>query len=137
MISSKFVEVKLDKEKLRLFLNTPHSGDRKDLWKYLEEKKLKALLGAKRMVGVRTGALRNNIRASHLGNYTGQYVTIWADKPYALMHHEGTKPHLITPNNGKMLRFRSGTRVVFATRVMHPGTRGNPYLRNQLIHFRG
>jgi len=131
----KFVEVTLYREKLRLFLNTPNSGDVKSLWTWMEKKKLQAVNGAKRQVGVRTGALRKNISGRHLGNSTGQYVTVGADKPYALLHHEGTKPHIITPQNGKLLHFRQGSRHVFATMVRHPGTKANPYLRDQLIRF--
>lgn len=131
-----FVEVKLYHEELRRFLNTD-SSDAKDLWKWLEKQKKLALVGAKAMVGVKTGALRQNISATHLGNSTGQYVTIMADKSYALMHHEGTKPHWITPHDGKMLRFTRGSAVVYRQRVYHPGTKANPYLRAQLIHFRG
>lgn len=132
-----FYETKLYDDKLLQFLNTPRSGDPWDLWKYLEQQGNKAVHGAKRMVGVRSGALRKNISKRHLGNFTGQYLTVGADKPYALLHHEGTKPHIITPQNGKILHFRQGTRSVFTTIVHHPGTKPNPYLRAQLIHFRG
>jgi phage gpG-like protein len=135
--SIKFGNLQLDKNKLRIFLNTPHSGDRQDLWKWLEKKKKLAVAGAKGMVGVKTGALRKNIVGRHLGNFTGQYVTIGANLPYALMHHQGTKPHVITPKNGKILHFRAGGRSVYTTMVFHPGTKPNPYLRSQLRHFRG
>lgn len=137
MANSEYLQVKLYKEPLRRFLNTPNSGDDKDLWKWLEKKKALALVGARGMVGVKTGALRKSITARHLGNFMGQYVTITADKPYALMHHEGTKPHVITPKNGKFLHFRAGSRSVYTTMVFHPGTKPNPYLRKQLTHFRG
>jgi hypothetical protein len=136
MANSFELVVKLDRSALHRFLNTPNSGDSKDLWKWLEKKKALALVGAKGMVGVKTGALRKNISARHLGNSTGQYVTIGADRPYALMHHEGTKPHVITPKNGKFLHFRAGSRSVYTTMVFHPGTKPNPYLRRQLSHFR-
>jgi hypothetical protein len=132
-----YLKTTLYKDRLQIFLNTPHSGDRKDLWKYLEKQKLKALVGARKDVGVKTGALRQSITARHLGNFTGQYVTIGADRSYALMHHEGTKPHIITPQNGKILHFRVGSRSVFTTMVRHPGTKPNPFLRNQLHYFRG
>jgi hypothetical protein len=137
-VPEKYVETKLYDEKLRLFLNTPHSGDSWDLWKYLELKKKKAVAGAKRMAGYRTGALRKNIRGYHLGNFTGQYVVIMADVPYALLHHQGTKPHIIRPNdtNGVLVFNGSRGRVV-TTMVRHPGTRPNPYLSRQLLHFRG
>ena len=128
--------VRIYDHKLREFLNTPNSGDSKDLWKYMERAKEAALRGAKAQVGVKTGALRKNIRATHLGNYTGQYVTMWADKPYALAHHEGTRPHLIRPMavDGKLI-FRKGSRVIMTSLVRHPGTKPNRYLSDQIRHF--
>lgn len=133
----RFKEIKIDKTALHRFLNTPHSGDAEDLWKYLEKKKLLAVAGAKAAAGFRTGRLRKNISGRHLGNMTGQYVTVGSDVPYALLHHEGSKPHVITPQNGKVLRFQRGSQVIFTEKVFHPGTRANPYLRRQLVHFRG
>lgn len=132
-----FYKVEIYDTRLKLFLNTPNSGDREDLWKWLEIQKLKAIVGARSMAGFRTGALRRSISAKHLGNATGQYLTIGSILPYALMHHEGTKPHIITPNDGKILHFRSGTRSIFTTMVRHPGTKPNHYLSRQLRHFRG
>lgn len=128
--------VRIYDHKLRQFLNTPNSGDTRDLWKSMERAKESALKGARRQVGVKTGALRKNIRATHLGNSTGQYVTIWADKPYALAHHEGTRPHLIRPTavDGKLI-FRTGSRVIMTTMVRHPGTKPNRYLSDQIRHF--
>jgi hypothetical protein len=108
-----------------------------DLWRYLERKKIPALEGARRMVGVSTGRLRRSISWYHLKNVTGQYVGLKASAPYALMHNEGTRPHLIVPNQGKALRFQQRGVVVFRNAVMHPGTKANPFLRAQLIHFRG
>lgn len=74
---------------------------------------------------------------------------------YALFVHEGTKPHPIEPVNAPLLAFppsgargvyRGGKRVglfefggkkvivplVFARRVMHPGTQANPWLERAL-----
>lgn len=130
------LEVHLDKVKLHKFLNTPYSGDKEDLWFHMEKAMLEAVAGAKRRAGVKTGRLRRNITGRHLGNFTGQYVTVGADVPYALLHHEGTKPHVILPSNGRFLRFQKGSQVIFTERVFHPGTKPNPYLRSQLIHFR-
>ncbi len=131
-------QVTLYKEELRRFLNTDYKGDRLTLWKYLERKNKQALLRAKRQVGFRTGALQRNIRAYHLGNFTGQYAGLIADKPYALMHHEGTRPHIITPKEpGGVLVFSKGSRVVRTRVVHHPGTKPNRYLSDQLIHYRG
>jgi hypothetical protein len=130
----KFREGALSRE-----LYTPSGG----LWAYLELKGERAVVGAQRSVGVRTGTLRQSIHKRHRGVFggstAGQVLEVgsWG-VPYALMHHEGTKPHWITPENNKTLNFtsRTGARV-FATAVYHPGTKPNPYLSRQLHHFRG
>jgi hypothetical protein len=136
-IAYKVSEVHLDVNELRKFLNTNYKKDSVTLWRYLEERNRKALARARRQVGFRTGALQRNIRAYHLGNVTGQYAGLIADKPYALMHHEGTRPHIIRPTEpGGVLKFRSGSRVVTTREVRHPGTKPNRYLSDQLIHYR-
>lgn len=107
-----------------------------ELWKWLHKRGLKAVNGAKRSVGVQTGALKRSIHMKHLGNATGQYLWIGSQRSHALVHHEGSKPHLITPNPpNQVLKFNRGSRVIFARQVMHPGTRPNRYLSSQLRHF--
>lgn len=131
-----FKELKIYDNILRAELNTS-SGD---LWRYLERRADRAVRGAKRQVGKKTGRLMKSIHKRHLGNYTGQYVWIGSNTvPYAYMHHEGTRPHIITPKEGGAsgrLVFRKGARIIVTSSVNHPGTRGNPYLRDQLVHFR-
>jgi hypothetical protein len=120
-------------------LYTPSGG----LWAYLERKGEAAEFAAKKRVGVKTGTLRASIHRRHDsvfgGSMAGQVLKIgsWG-VPYALSHHEGTRPHWITPKTNEMLSFTSsrGGRV-FATAVYHPGTKPNPYLSRQLHHFRG
>jgi len=120
------------RNKLNIELNTPAGG----LWKYLEVKGNKAVKDAKRMVGVKTGALRKSIDMQHLSIRGGQQLIIGSNKSYALLHHKGTRPHLIVPNPpNRMLVFRKGARLIVTPRVMHPGTKANPYLTNQLRHF--
>jgi hypothetical protein len=114
-------------------LNKPNGG----LWRHIESKRIPALTGARRMVGVRTGRLQKSISWYHLRNATGQYAGLKASAPHALMHHQGTRPHIIVPNEGKALRFQQRGVVIFRNSVMHPGTKPNPYLSAQLIHFRG
>lgn len=117
--------VRLYKVRIRTMLNTP-SGK---LWWALHRRGEAIVRGAKRQVGVKTGALRQSIHMRHTGNVTGQYLWIGAKKSYAYMHHEGTRPHLITPNPPReTLVFRSGTRLIRTPVVNHPGTKGNPYL---------
>lgn len=128
-------QVTIYKAELRRFLNTPHE-DKKTLWKWLEEKGDEAVLGAKRKVGVKTGALQRSIHKRHLGNFTGQYLWIGSEKHYAEIHHNGSRPHLITPNPpNKVLSFTKGSRLIRTSKVMHPGTKPNPYLSSQLRHF--
>jgi hypothetical protein len=92
-------------------------------------------IAARHQAGMRTGRLRASINVDHQTNRTGHTLRIGSDVPYALAHHEGTKPHLITPKNGEFLRFGSGTRVVYTRQVHHPGTRANRYLSDQLRIF--
>lgn len=60
---------------------------------------------------------------------------------YAAPVHEGSRPHDIVPKRAKALRFaaspggarltgtpRSGSQVVFAKRVRHPGNKANPWM---------
>jgi len=79
-------------------------------------------------VGVKTGRLRNKISYSVKRTSSGFETIVVADTHYALMHHEGTRPHRVTSNNARVMRFKSGGRVVYARRVFHPGTRPNPFL---------
>lgn len=87
---------------------------------------------AKARVGVKTGALKASIKLIHERTVFGQMLTIGSPLSYALVHHEGSRPHVITPKNAKMLRFTSKGRVVYARTVLHPGTRPNKYLADNL-----
>lgn len=100
--------------------------------RYLANKGRKLEVLAKAQVGVRTGALRSSIHMRHSRDPRGQYVMVGSRLNYALMHHEGTKPHLIVANNAKVLRFVKGSSIVYAHSVMHPGTRANRYLSDNL-----
>jgi hypothetical protein len=137
MANQVFLEVSLDEEELRKFLNTKYIKDPVNLWAYLEKRNLIALTRAKAQVGIRTGALQRSIRAYHLGNRQGQFVGLIADKPYARIHHEGSRPHLITPKeSGGVLTFSKGARMVVTKRVLHPGTKPNRFLSDQLRYYR-
>lgn len=90
------------------------------------------LRAAKRQVGVRTGALRQSIHMRHLRDSRGQYVKIGSNLNYALLHHEGSKPHKIYPDRAQALRFVSRGAIIFASSVNHPGTKANRYLLDNL-----
>lgn len=88
---------------------------------------------AKAKVGVRTGALRASIHMRHFRDPRGQYITVGSDLRYALLHHEGSRPHVITPSRAKLLVFASKGQIIRAHRVAHPGTRANRYLLEPMI----
>ena len=91
------------------------------------------LLGARRQVGVDTGALKASLRVTrNKRDPRGQFVMVGSPLNYALMHHNGTKPHIITPNRSQYLVFNKGGRVIYATSVRHPGTKPNRYLTDNI-----
>lgn len=89
---------------------------------------------SKAQAGVETGMLKASIRVmSHDRASYGQTMKIGSDVRYALWHHQGTRPHMIVGR--RVLRFVKNGNVVFAHRVMHPGTRPNRYLSDNLNIF--
>jgi hypothetical protein len=91
------------------------------------------LRDAQKQVHVKTGKLQRSLHIEHIQGASGQSVRVGSDLKYAYLHHEGTKPHIITPNPpNKTLRFGSGSRVVYTNMVRHPGTKANRYLTDQL-----
>lgn len=99
---------------------------------YLTRKGNEILVSARARVGVRTGALRASLHMRHMRDPRGQQIWVGSNLHYALSHHEGTKPHVIVPKNGKMLKFVSKGRIVYAHSVNHPGTKANRYLADAL-----
>lgn len=95
-----------------------------DVYEYIRRGAQRTVVLAKGYVGKNTGMLARSIDFRMLQGG----ATIYADNRVALMHHEGTRPHLIAPRRARALRFKSGGRVVYAQQVMHPGTRPNRYL---------
>jgi hypothetical protein len=93
---------------------------------------------SKMQVGVKTGALRNSIKVVyHKPSVTGQEMKIGSSVSYALLHHEGSRPHQIRPRPGnKLIKFQGRGGVVFTNLVNHPGTKPNRFLSDQLYHFR-
>jgi hypothetical protein len=90
------------------------------------------MAGAKSQVGVKTGRLKASIHMRQERAPFGQVLRVGSPLSYALMHHEGTRPHVITPNRAQFLRFTSGGRVIYTHAVRHPGTRPNRYLTDYL-----
>lgn len=100
--------------------------------RYLHARGVAIQTAARAQAGVRTGALKASIGIEHERAIGGQLIRVGSKLPYALLHHEGTRPHRITAQPTGMLRFTRGTRVVYAREVLHPGTRPNKYLSDNL-----
>lgn len=83
-----------------------------------------AKIGAGTMVKVRTGALFKSIYHS-----TSVYVgRLFATAPYAMYVEKGTRPHVIAARNVQFLRFMWHGVLTFRRRVMHPGTKPQPFM---------
>ena len=78
---------------------------------------------------VDTGRLRKSVSVNITGGGAFMQVTVGSDVEYARWVEEGTRPHVIVPRRARALRFLVGGRVVFARRVMHPGTQGAAMFR--------
>lgn len=104
--------------------------------RHLHKKGSLVLAAAKRQVGVKTGRLKASLRMEHGRSFKGQYVEVGSKLNHALPHHEGTRPHVITPNRKEYLRFSARGRVVYSRAIMHPGTKPNKYLTDNLYLVR-
>jgi len=120
--------VVIRRAELDFMLNNP-SGD---VGRYLAKKGRIIQAAARAQVGVRTGALRASIHMRHLRDSRGQFIKVGSSLNYALLHHEGSKPHIIVPDRATILKFATRGRVVYANAVRHPGTKANRYLTDNL-----
>lgn len=129
-LSYAFKDVVFYEPILDMVLNDPNGT----VGRWLNQQAEKVATGAKGQVGVRTGALRASIKVhSHERGPRGQSIMIGSTLNYAYVHHEGSKPVVITPKGGhKVLRFRMGARIIYGKRVVHPGIKPNRYLKNSL-----
>jgi hypothetical protein len=119
--------VRLRTAELDFFLNEPQGA----VGRWLHRRGRLIVMAAKSRVGKRSGALMASIHMRHYRRGPTQELKIGSQLNYALVHHEGSKPHQII-GKGKHLRFSSGGRIVYARQVSHPGTRANHYLTDSL-----
>lgn len=103
------------------------------LGRHMKKQAMKVVVAAKAQAGVRTGALKLSIHYTQERTAFGQQVKIGSPLNYALMHHEGTRPHMITGRDGGMLRFTQSSRIVYHRAIMHPGTKPNKFLADNLF----
>lgn len=103
-----------------------------DVGKFLRKRAQVLQALAQRQVGVKSGALRRSIRYQVVRDSKGLVATVGSNNRIALMHHNGTKPHIILPRYAQTLRFYSHGRIVYSKMVHHPGTKPNKYLTDNL-----
>jgi hypothetical protein len=109
----------------------------------LKRRAKKFILVAKEQAGKKTGALRKAIGVrEHLRSPAGQYMKVGVGPqiPYAYIHHEGTRAHVIVPKRAQMLVFpnrQSSVKgaLIFAHKVHHPGTAPNKFLSDNARMF--
>jgi hypothetical protein len=75
---------------------------------------------AEELTPVRTGLMRQSWYVTEQGDLNS---VLSNRAPYFLYFIEGTSPHEIRPRFASVLRFQSGTNVVFTKLVKHPGTK--------------
>lgn len=92
--------------------------------------RLRAL--AQQSVGKRTGKLQRSITCVYHRGLGNPYVVVGSDESIAYDHHEGTPPHVITAQTGRLLRFKVGGKIVYAQKTNHPGTQPNRFLTKHL-----
>jgi len=80
---------------------------------------------AEELTPVRTGLMRQSWYVTEQGDLNSVIIN---RAPYFLYFIEGTSPHEIRPRFASVLRFQSGTDVVFTKLVNHPGTKPNDLL---------
>lgn len=131
IVGSRIVLV-LNKPVLDNFLNSPNGP----VGRHLYSKAILIQKAARAQVGVDSGRLKASIHIRRGRSGPGQFVEIGSPLRYALMHHEGTSPHPIVPTRSSVLRFSAGGRMVYTRLVLHPGTRPNRYLSDNLYLVR-
>jgi hypothetical protein len=101
--------------------------------RHVEAKARKTQEIARTLVGKRTGRLAASISVQRSRTPTGFEFTVGSMRTYALLHHNGTRPHVIVAKPPGKLRFKGSTGViVWKKAVAHPGTKPNPYLTTAL-----
>jgi len=74
------------------------------------------------------GTLRQMIRSKMTSRISGE---VSSNANYSIYVHEGTRPHEIRIRNKRVLANKR-TGEFFGKRVMHPGTRANPFMQRAL-----
>jgi hypothetical protein len=125
---SKLQNITFYKSQTDFLLNNPGGP----VGRSLARRGRKVLAAARGQVGVDTGNLKKSLRMTHERSARGQFVRVGSKLNHALVHHQGSRPHMITPKRSQVMVFSKGTQIIYATSVRHPGTRANRYLTDNL-----
>ena len=87
---------------------------------------------ARIQVGKVTGGLAASIHHQMRRAHGLPEVIVGSDNRISLIHHEGTRPHAIKARNAEFLRFSSNGRIVYDRAILHPGTKPNRYLTDNI-----
>lgn len=100
----------------------------------LSRRATRVQLGAKAQTGVQSGRNKQDITKQWVNSRKDRLsIRVGSSQRHALMHHEGTRPHVIRARTAKAMRYvNKRGQVVFARQVMHPGTTPNHYLTDNL-----
>lgn len=79
-----------------------------------------------------TGRYQGGFRSRTISSSKGPRVRVENSAPYAGIIEKGSRPHIILPRRGRVLRFDVDGKTVFARRVDHPGTRAYRILETAL-----
>ncbi|URP22167.1 hypothetical protein SEA_BIG4_83 [Microbacterium phage Big4] len=88
---------------------------------------------ARAQVGKETGELARSIHW-RMGRWAAGLPETWVGtyNDIAFIHHEGTRPHAISARGAQFLRFSAKGRIVYDRTVMHPGTKPNRFLTDNI-----
>jgi hypothetical protein len=103
-----------------------------EVGRYLEKRAQRLVTLARRQVGKKTHALERSLSYKVTRDGKGLVALVGSSNRIALMHHKGTRPHIILPRRAQTLRFYSRGRIVYSKMVRHPGTKPNRYLTDNL-----
>ena len=90
---------------------------------------------ARKTVPVDTGELFDSITASSTLRGNSLVVVVESPLVQAATTNSGARPHVITPRRARVLRFRTGGRVVYARRVNHPGNAGTHWFDRAMAQW--
>lgn len=123
-------EITFDPGQPKLFVITEQ-----DITRELTRRMSRVQMGARFRVRVRSGKLISTVRKHPGVTVATQYVDVLAGgrgANYALVEHDGSRPHIIRARRRKALRIPVAGGVIFRHQVRHPGTTGTFFLTRSL-----